>query len=44
MEWKYIKKLKDYKSITNIEKKYNINIPNYLKDLIIQYNGGRPVY
>lgn len=43
MEWKYIKELKDYKSITNIEKKYNINIPNYLKDLIIQYNGGRSV-
>ncbi len=42
MNWKYIKKLKGYKSITNIEKKYNINIPNYLKDLIIQYNGGRP--
>lgn len=42
MEWKYIKTLKDNNSITDIERKYKIKIPNYLKDLIIKYNGGRP--
>lgn len=42
MEWKYVNNLKNNKSITEIEEKYNIKIPNYLKELIIQYNGGRP--
>ncbi len=42
MEWKYIKKLKDINCITKIENEYNIHIPQTLKDIIINYNGGRP--
>lgn len=42
MEWKYIKKLKDINCITKIENEYNIHIPKTLKDIIINYNGGRP--
>lgn len=42
MKWKYIKKLKDINCITEIENKYNIHIPQTLKDIIINYNGGRP--
>ena len=42
MEWKYIKKLKDINCITKIETEYNIHIPQTLKDIIINYNGGRP--
>lgn len=42
MKWKYIKKLKDINCITKIENEYNIHIPQTLKDIIINYNGGRP--
>lgn len=43
MEWKYVKSLTDDKSIANIEQKYDVEIPKYLKDIIIKYNGGRPL-
>lgn len=43
MEWKYVKSLNDDKSIENIEKKFDVKIPAYLKDIIIKYNGGRPL-
>ena len=42
MEWKYVKPLKDHAIFKNIEKTYNVEIPNYLKELIISFNGGRP--
>lgn len=42
MEWKYVKPLKDNNVFENIETTYNIEIPKYLKELIIKYNGGRP--
>ena len=42
MEWKYVKPLKDDAIFKNIEKTYNVEIPNYLKELIISFNGGRP--
>lgn len=42
MEWKYVKTLKDDTIFKNIEKTYNVEIPNYLKELITKYNGGRP--
>ena len=44
MEWKYIKKIKDEKAIEKIEIIYNIRIPILLKQIIMQYNGGRPLY
>lgn len=44
MEWKYIKEIKDEKTIEKIEKIYNIRIPILLKQIILQYNGGRPLY
>lgn len=43
MEWKYVKPLTDGKSIANIEQKYDVEIPKYVKDIIIKYNGGRPL-
>ena len=43
MEWKYIEKLEDKNSISKIEKEYKIELPKLLKQLIIQYNGGKPV-
>ena len=42
MEWKYIKPLKELKSIEHIENTYNVHIPQYLKSIILKYNGGRP--
>lgn len=42
MEWKYVRPLKDDTIFKNIEKTYNVEIPNYLKELIISFNGGRP--
>lgn len=44
MEWKYIKEIKDQKAIEKIEIIYNIRIPILLKQIIMQYNGGRPLY
>lgn len=43
MEYKYIKELKDINSIKEIEEKYKVKIPEILKNIIIRYNGGRPV-
>lgn len=42
MEWKYVKPLKNTNNITEIEHRYNIQIPQTLKNVIIKYNGGRP--
>ena len=42
MEWKYIKPLKELKSIEYIENKYNVHVPHYLQNIILKYNGGRP--
>ena len=42
MEWKYLKPLKELKSIQEVEKTYNVNIPQYLKNIILEYNGSRP--
>ena len=41
MEWKYIKPLKELKSIEHIENTYNVHIPQYLKSIILKYNGSR---
>lgn len=43
MQWKYVKLLIDSKSIENIEQKFNVEIPVYLKNIILKYNGGRPI-
>lgn len=43
MEWKYVKSLKYDKGITNVKKIYNMKISKYLKDIIMKYNGGRPL-
>lgn len=43
MEYKYVKELKAFDSIKEIEDKYNVQIPQILKDVIIINNGGRPV-
>lgn len=43
MEYKYVKKLKNSNSIKEIEEKYNIQIPQLLKNIIVKYNGGRPL-
>lgn len=43
MEYKYVKKLKNINSIQEIEEKYKVQIPQVLKDIIVKYNGGRPV-
>lgn len=42
MEWKYVKPLSNISSITEIENKYNMLIPQTLRNIIIKYNGGRP--
>ncbi len=42
MEWKYVKPLNDNSIIGYIEKTYNVEIPLYLKEIITNYNGGRP--
>lgn len=42
MEWKYVKKLVDKTCFENIENTYAIKLPQCLKDLILEYNGGRP--
>ena len=42
MEWRYVKKLEDESIIKFIEQTYNVEMPQYLKDLIINFNGGRP--
>ena len=34
MEWKYVKPLTDDKCIINIEKKYGVEIPKYLKEIV----------
>ena len=41
MKWKYVEKLKDKNSINKIEEKYKVKLPRLLKQLIIQYNGGK---
>lgn len=43
MEWKYIKDLNNGESIENIEQKFDVKIPALLKNIIIKYNGGRPL-
>ena len=42
MEWKYVKQLKDLQAIEKIELMSKIKIPISLKQIIINYNGGRP--
>ena len=41
MEWKYVKNINE-NEIVEVEKKYNINLPESLKNIILKYNGGRP--
>ena len=41
MEWKYVKNINE-NEIAEVEKKYNINLPESLKNVILKYNGGRP--
>ena len=42
MEWKYVKPLKDNSIIEHLEKTYSIEIPKFLKEIILENNGGRP--
>lgn len=42
LKWKYIKPLKDEKSLDIIEEKFNFKIPIDLKECILKNNGGRP--
>lgn len=42
MEWKYVKQLKDIQAIEKIELMSKIKIPISLKQIIVNYNGGRP--
>lgn len=42
MEWKYVKPLKDNSIIEDLEKTYSIEIPKFLKEVVLQNNGGRP--
>lgn len=42
LKWKYIKPLENKLSIKEVEKKYNIQIPNDIETCIIKNNGGRP--
>lgn len=42
MEWKYVKPLKDNSIIEYLEKTYSIEVPKFLKEVILQSNGGRP--
>lgn len=43
MKWKYVKPLKDNFIIEYLEKTYSIEIPKFLKEIILENNGGRPV-
>jgi len=43
LKWLYVKPVTDKNNIENIELKYNIKIPDYLKEIIIEHNGGRPL-
>lgn len=43
MEWKYVKPLKDNSIIEHLEKTYSIEIPKFLKEIILENNGERPV-
>ena len=40
--WKYVKPLKDPKSIDKFESKHGIKFPKDLKEIFLKYNGGRP--
>jgi hypothetical protein len=40
--WRRVKPLVDRSSLVSIERKYGINIPSKLKEIIIENNGGRP--
>lgn len=40
--WKYIKPLKDKKSLNIIEEKFKFKIPIDLRECILKNNGGRP--
>lgn len=42
ISWKYTKDLENENSIEEIEGKYDIEIPNALKEEITKHNGGRP--
>ena len=42
MEWKYVKPLKDNSIIEDLEKTYSIEIPKFLKEVVLQNNGGGP--
>ena len=42
MDWKYVKPLKDNSIIEDLEKTYSIEIPKFLKEVVLQNNGGRP--
>lgn len=42
MDWKYVKPLKDNSVIEDLEKTYSIEMPRFLKEVILQNNGGRP--
>lgn len=42
LEWKYIKRIRDNNVFEKFQKKYNIIIPQILKEYIIKFNAGMP--
>lgn len=40
--WKYVKELQNEKAIDEFEKKHNFSYPQDLKQILINFNGGRP--
>lgn len=42
INWRRVKPLKDKNCLANVEKRFGMNIPENLKDLICENNGGRP--
>ncbi len=41
-EWKYVKRLNDDNAVKSFLDKYNVNLPEKLRDIIEKNNGGRP--
>lgn len=42
MEWKYVKPLKDERSLDRLEKECGFTLPTEYGNVVKQYNGGRP--
>ena len=42
LTWKYVKPIKDVNALADFEKKVGVQFPNDLKEIINQFNNGRP--